>query len=413
MRQLRTLILAFFVALCGASFANAEPAHRRPDTLILISIDGFRADYLGRGRTPTLSALAADGAWAKTGMRPSFPSLTFPNHYALITGMRPDRNGIVSNTMEDRAIPTGPFKLGNEEATHNATWWNDATPLWETVQRQGLRAGTMFWPGSEANIHGVSPADFKPFDKKLSGDGRVDVVLDWLGRPTETRPDFVTLYFDIVDTAGHFHGPDSAEVNDAIASVDASVARLIAGLKARGLYEHTNIIIVADHGMASTPPDHMMVIDDKLDPKITHVVTYWAEAGIDVAAGHEDEVLAVLPKEHMQCYRREKLPARLHYGTHRRVPAIVCLAEPGWLMVTSAEMQKKHDRPMLGEHGYDPYDLQMRALFIAHGPAFRHGVTLEPFDNVDVYPLMAKVLGVRPEPSDGVLAEVAGALVSP
>jgi ectonucleotide pyrophosphatase/phosphodiesterase family protein 5 len=384
---------------------TAPPAFARGATspespLILVSIDGFRSDYLARGITPNLSALAAAGVHA-TRMIPSFPSVTFPNHYTLVTGRYPDHHGIVNNTFEDAHIP-GVFHMSSKDEA----WWDEATPIWVSAERQGVATATEFWPGSEVAIHGVRPGRWEPYSFMKSGDQRVDTLLGWLSEPPATRPQFATLYFDLVDTAGHLHGPDSPEVNRAIAATDASIGRLVGGLKARGL--RPNLIIVADHGMAFVSPERTVVLDDIADMSAVHVVFTDAVSGIDIPptkAGADARAELLAPHDHLTCWNKADVPARFHYGANPRVPDVVCAAEVGWLVETRDSLRKRH-LPLLGEHGYDNFAPQMGALFIAEGPAFRSGVTIAPFENVDVYPLMIDLLGIHGEPNDGRLSDL-------
>jgi predicted AlkP superfamily pyrophosphatase or phosphodiesterase len=402
---LRRLALAVsFVLAAGAGPALAQTPKPAPLT-ILISIDGFRADYLQRGKTPALSAMAADGASA--AMRPSFPSITFPNHYTLVTGLRPDEHGIVDNNMEDAARPGVVFQLSKPDIVHDPIWWDQAEPLWVTAERQGVRTATMFWPGSDAPIHGVQPHDWKLFNKSLPAGDRVDQVLTWLDRPPAERPRFVTLYFDAVDTAGHFAGPDSDRVNEALAETDGAVAMLLKGLSKRGLLDDTDLVIVADHGMAATSRERTLYLSDLMPSGAFHAVSQGAESGIRPLPGHEEEVAKALlaPHDHMTCWRKADIPARLHFGKNPRVPPFYCSAEVGWMV----EAERSARPGPKGEHGYDPAAPEMAALFIAHGPSFRHGVTLPSFDNVDVYPLLAAVTGVKPLKNDGHLADLAPA----
>jgi predicted AlkP superfamily pyrophosphatase or phosphodiesterase len=220
---MRALLSRLFVLLLSA-LVLAGPAAAAPLT-VLVSIDGFRADYLDRGVTPVLSGLAAQGA--RGAMRPSFPSKTFPNHYTLVTGLRPDHHGIVENNMEDPAIPGVTFKMSNLAAVADRRWWDGGEPIWVTAERAGIRSATMYWPGSEAEIHGVRPSLWLHFDQNRLSPARVDQTLAWLDLPAEQRPQFVTLYFDEVDTAGHWFGPDSAEVNAAAGRVDQALGRLV------------------------------------------------------------------------------------------------------------------------------------------------------------------------------------------
>jgi len=398
MKRSLGLVIAALCAL-GAGPSAAQTPDRPP--LILISLDGFRWDYLDRGLSPNLSALAAGGVRAER-MIPSFPSVTFPNHYTLVTGLYPDHNGIVNNTFEDPKMP-GVFKMQSKEEG----WWDQGTPLWTTAEQQGVHTGTMFWPGSEVALHGVRPSHWRPFNPGLPLDDRVDTLLSWLDLPQGERPGFLTLYFEPVDSAGHAWGPDSDQLNQAIARVDAAVGRLEAGLKARGV--SANLIIVADHGMAAVPPGRTLVIDNLIDVGAVHVVFEDAVLGVDIpdtVAGQAAEAKLLLPHDHVTCWKKADVPARFHYGANPRVPDVICAAEPGWLVETR-EGAARHHGPVRGEHGYDNQDPLMGALFIANGPAFRQGLVIKPFPNVDVYPLMADVLGVTPRPNDGSLADLA------
>ncbi len=410
-RTLIAVLLLLLVACTAQPMQHVSRFGLNPAApLLLVSIDGFRADYLDRGLTPTLTQLAHAGVRA-TAMQPAFPSLTFPSHYTLVTGLYPDHHGIVQNTMEDPAIPGVRFALSNRVAVGDERWWNQATPIWISADRAGLRTATMFWPGSEAPIHGQHPDYWKPFDAKTTPSRRVDQVLAWLDLPIAQRPRFITLYFDGVDHAAHRHGPDSPEVDAAMVEVDAALARLRDGLAQRGLRDAINLVIVSDHGMAAVPNDQHLVMDDVVPIDAVDVVTLGVSAGLRAKPGHEDIVEAALlsKHEHMQCWRKQDVPARLHYGQNARIPPLLCLADVGWIIASRAEIAQRSDAS-IGEHGYDNAAPQMRALFIAQGPAFRQGVVLAEFPNVDLYPLLTTLLGIRAEPNDGDLAPLRPAL---
>ncbi|MFC5374443.1 ectonucleotide pyrophosphatase/phosphodiesterase [Brevundimonas faecalis] len=392
LNRLAGLCLALLLAACATTPVTVS--EERP-LVMLVSIDGFRADYLDRGTTPNLSRLAAEGA---TGpIRPSFPSVTFPNHYTLVTGLHPDHHGIVGNTMVDAEL--GRFSLGNQQAVTDRRWWDQGEPIWVTAERQGVKTATMFWPGSEAEIRGVRPSLWAPFDKSMTGDARVDQVLAWMDLPQDRRPQLTTLYFDIVDTAGHHNGPDAPETAEAIRSVDASIGRLVEGLKARGLYERTVIVVVSDHGMAATSPERVLVLDDILDPAAVQIVYGGAVTFLNPVEGREAEVERALlgSRPHLDCWRKSEIPARFVLGSNPRVPAIVCAAEPGWLLAT-------RDWPVTkpgGAHGYDNQAPEMQAIFIAHGPGVVQGRRLRDLDSVDVQPFLARLLGVQAPRGDG------------
>jgi predicted AlkP superfamily pyrophosphatase or phosphodiesterase len=284
------------VALCCATLILAACAQlpAKPlgqgtaPLLILVSIDGFRADYLDRGITPNLSRLAREGAHG--AIRPSFPSKTFPNHYTLVTGLRPDHHGIVDNNMLDPDIPGVAFTLSNKAAVADARWWNGGTPIWVTAERVGIASATMFWPGSEAAIQGVRPSLWLPFDQSLPAQARVDQALTWLDRPQ--APKLLTLYFDEVDTAGHNEGPESEALAQAVQRTDAAIGRLIEGLRARGLT--ANLVVVADHGMAPVAPDRAIYLEDLLPKEAGRSLAMGAFMTYFPASGREAEVEKVL-----------------------------------------------------------------------------------------------------------------------
>ncbi len=410
MIRIAPLLLALFLFGCHAPPAKvtaAPPpaAATAAPPVILISVDGLRADYLQRGVSPTINALAARGV-TTAAMRPSFPSLTFPNHYTLVTGLRPDRHGIVNNNMDDPEL--GRFALSRREAVEDARWWNDAEPIWVTAERAGLPTATMFWPGSEAAVRGVRPGRWLPFDGKMPNTARVAQALAWLD--ATPRPRFLTVYFDTVDHDGHDFGPDSAEVTKAVAEVDARIADLLAGLKARGI--DANIVLVADHGMAQVSNDRRILLDALVNPAAIRFVAGGAVAAINPVPGREAEARAALlrPHPHMSCHDKADVPPALHYGRHRRVPAIICIAESGWMIWLAAPTPEQAARPLGGMHGYDPAHPDMAAAFVAAGPAFRAGAVLPAFDNVHVHPLLLRLLGLKPMATDGDAAVLAPAL---
>ncbi|HUD42014.1 MAG TPA: ectonucleotide pyrophosphatase/phosphodiesterase [Dokdonella sp.] len=403
-RMLRCgVLLALLAALLGACAAIRGPEAAPSDPVILVSLDGFRPADLRRGLTPALDRLLIEGAHAAS-MQPSFPSLTFPNHYTLVTGLRPDRNGVIHNTMTDPDLPGQRFATSNRAAVQDARWWAQAEPIWTRVQRSGRRAATMYWPGSEAPVHGAYPDDWAAFDPEVTPEQRVDTVLGWLDRPAARRPVFISLYFEHVDKAAHHDGPDSPQAAAAVRRVDAAIARLVAGIAARGLDDRVHLLIVSDHGMATVVPGQVTYLEDLIDEADADIVTTGVLAGLRPQPGRSAAVeRALLGRHaHMECWRKQALPARFRYGTHRRVPPLLCLADEGWVVSTRARMAALA-HVSRGEHGYDPALPSMQAIFIARGPAFVPGAQVPPIDNVDVYPLLAHLLGLVPGPHDGSL----------
>ncbi len=399
-------LAALFAALALALGASAVEAQQRP--VILIGIDGFRADYLDRGVTPTLSGLAAEGVRADGGMKPSFPSVTFPNFYTLATGLHPDNHGLVYNTMRDPGLPGRTITLRNRAEVMDRVWYDDGEPIWVTAEKAGLRTATMFWPGSEAPINGVRPSYWLPFEQTVPSLARVNILLGWFTLPVEERPRLATLYFDIVDTAGHRFGPGTPETDAALSEVDTAVAALLAGLEARGI--EADLLIVADHGMAAASGERLVFLDDYIDVSAVQITGEGPVATLDPLPAREADVEARLlgRHEHMECWRKGDMPARLAYGRHPRVPAFVCLAETGWMIGTRARTDPARIRG--GAHGYDNAAPEMRAVFIGHGPAFARGVVVPDMDSVDVQPLLGRLLGLVVPSGDGRPGDTAAAL---
>lgn len=394
-----SLLLA--VSITSPFYAHARTNSTDITPLILISIDGYRADYLQRGKSATLQSLREQGGYAKQ-MHPSFPSLTFPNHYTLVTGLRPDQHGIIANTMDDPAIPGVRFSMGNKQAVTDRKWWDQATPIWVSAERHGIPSATMFWPGSEAAIQGFRPSEWRPFDGKQSALQRVQTLLSWLDKPQTERPRFLTLYFDDVDHAGHDFGPDSTELERALLDVDRALASLLDGLRQRNL--SANLVIVSDHGMAATDSSRVIYLNKLLPLLAFSLVTYGPLAGIQwQTTPAEADVSALIKRHaHMNCWNKNDIPAHLEYGRNPRVPDVLCLAEPGWLIMAE---EKSNAKIMSGAHGYDNRSNAMAALFVANGPAFQSGVELDEIDNIDVYPLLMHLLRLTPEPNAGQLSK--------
>ncbi|MEO8777239.1 MAG: ectonucleotide pyrophosphatase/phosphodiesterase [Rhodanobacter sp.] len=418
----------FRLLLCAWAALSAGCAHpptitatpsatgaSQPAPLLLISIDAYRYDYIDRGFSPTLAMLARTGVQAAS-MQPSFPSLTFPNHYTIVTGLRPDHSGIVDNTMFDPRL--GKFSHENHQAVSDGRWWEGGTPIWVTADQHGMRTATMFWPGSEARIHGYRPDYWKPFDDSVSADQRVDQVLAWFDLPAATRPRFVALYFDAVDHAGHKYGPGSAQEDVALRATDAALARLVHGLKQRRLFQQINLIVVSDHGMAAVPEPNSVLLDQLIPIGQVRLVSSGILAGLDPRSGSPRDLanFAAIekqleqPQRHMRCWNKHSVPARLDYGSNPRVPRLLCLANLHWRIITSTNPARLKGTLSVGSHGYDNADPLMQAIFIAHGPAFRVDAKVPAFPNVDVYPLMAHLLGLPAVANDGSYAAVAAML---
>ena len=376
-------------------------------TVVLIGIDGFHPSYLERPQSRHLRELARAGARARS-LVPVFPTLTFPNFYTMATGLYPEHHGIVSNTMVDSSL--GRFTLRDRAAMGDPRWWG-GEPIWVTTVRQGKRAATFFWPGSDVVIGGVRPTWYKIFDASVPNADRVTQVLDWLSLPAQRAPSLITVYFGDVDDAGHEFGPESPEADAAIARVDSAVGAIMNGLKQQGLEERVNVVVVSDHGMARVDPGHLIYLDDFVDPATVNIVDLGAVLSLSAKPGSADTVFrSVARVPHLRAYRKQDM-ARYHYGKHPRIPEILAVADEGWL-VTTRGFGAIRSRLTRGAHGYPPDAPSMQAIFLARGPAFRQGVIVPPFQNIHLYALLAHLLGVTPAPHDGSLDSVKAVLMN-
>jgi predicted AlkP superfamily pyrophosphatase or phosphodiesterase len=393
------LVLAFIFAILCASFSSTSAQHgpEREPVLILISFDGWRWDYADRLPATNLRALASRGVRAKA-LIPVFPVVTFPNHYTIVTGLYPEHHGIVGNTMTDASMPERFTQ--SSETGRDARWWA-GEPLWVTAIRQGRRAFTTFWPGTEAPIGGVRPTVWRAYDKTVPTADRVTQALTWLALPDAERPAFVSLYFEEVDTAGHDFGIGSHELTAAAQHLDRALGQLVAGVRQLGLEDRTTIVVVSDHGMTQLSRDRAVFLDDFLD-LATVDVTEWT--GTLTLAPRDGDVEATYRRLHgkhpkLAIYKREETPPHVHYRSHARIPPIVGVPADGWAVTTRTRLAERDLNA--GAHGYDPTTPAMGALFVAAGPALRRGIVVPAFENVHLYNLLCAILKLEPAPNDG------------
>jgi len=382
--------------------------------VILVSLDGFRYDYAAKYHAENLLAVAKAGATAPEGMIPAYPSLTFPNHYTLATGLYPEHHGIVANSFYDPGKKQ-TYSLGNPATVTDGSWYS-GTPIWVLAEQQGMRAACFFWPGSEAEIQGMRPSYYLKYDEKVPNHDRVEQVLAWLRLPEERRPHLITLYFSDVDHQGHEHGPDSPEVAAAVQVVDKEIGALEAGLQKLAL--PVDVIVVADHGMA-TVQDDWITLDQ-----------YFPDAGAfeKIVAGNlytKSEADAQRAYEALhgksdkfEVYRRAQMPAGLHDDSNPRSGDPIVVTNGPYLVRFSTPPPEAAiaEHKQVGAHGFDPARVpDMRASFFAAGPDIRGGAMVTPFDNVDIYPLVAKLLGLdiahlKTGPIDGNIRPLQGIL---
>lgn len=389
-----SLILALL--LTGCSTENEKPATK----LLLVSIDGFRADYTELYNTPNLDELAQNGVQAEY-MIPVFPTKTFPNHYSIVTGRYVENTGLISNNMYDEEFDEY-YSLANREAVQNAKWY-EGEPIWVTAEKQGIPTAPLFWPGSEAPIGGSYPSRWAPYDDDLPYEARVDSVLHWLQIEDDSAPGFMTLYFSKVDTYGHWYGPESDSVAAAVEEIDRHIGYLTEELRKENLSETVNILIVSDHGMAPVSKEKIILLDKLIPLENVEVIDLAPVTAIRTSEEKRLEIYERLKssEKYFSVYLKNEIPEHWHFKQHRRVQDIYVVAEPGYTITTSDRF-REDDFPG-GNHGYAPESTEMRSFFLASGPAFREDYRADPFQSIHLYEMMAYLLQIEPAPNDGTL----------
>jgi alkaline phosphatase D len=391
----------------GPNSAWAQSQHY----LVLVSLDGFRWDYATRDNAAHLLALGKAGAWAPQGMLPSYPSLTFPNHYTVVTGLYPEHHGIVANNFLDPARGAR-FSMNDTQTTHDGSWYG-GVPLWSLAESQGMRTACILWVGCEAKIAGSRPSWYATYDGKTQAtpqaeQARIDNTLALLHLPAADRPHFIAIYFSEPDHEGHEFGPDARETRAAALRMDALVGKLRAALATTGL--PIDLVVVSDHGMVKSEGDWI-----NLD-QFADLSTFDTVGDLLYGKTEEDRdrVYNQLKRISSQfiVYRRKDVPADLNYNQNpREGDPIIVATGPFAIRAHAPPAGETSHPPTLGMHGFDPHILpEMKASFFAAGPDLRQGKTVAPFDNVNLYPWMAHLLGLNPPKTDGSLNILSGTL---
>ncbi len=374
--------------------------------VILVSLDGFRFDYAAKYGAPHIARLASLGASAPQGMIPAYPSVTFPSHYTIVTGLYPEHHGIVANSFYDPARRER-FSYGDPKTALDGSWYG-GTPLWVLAEKQGMRAASFFWPGSEAEIQGKRPSYYLKFADQFPDEQRIDQVIAWLKLPPEQRPHFITLYYSNVDHSGHKYGPDAPETAQAVRHLDDLMGKLWDGIAAMKL--PIDLVIVSDHGM-ETVQGGRVTLDTWTDLSRFETVgpLLYANSEADAEKAYES-LLGKSSK--FNVYRRKKLPRDLHFNSNPRAgDPVVVSTGPYYITAHSSGAGESASLPVVGQHGYDARAMpSMKAIFYAAGPDIRAGATIAPFENIDIYPLIAKILGLRTGKIDGKLGVLRGIL---
>jgi len=368
---------------------NSIDQQKKP-YVILISADGFRHDYAKKYNATNLLALSKDGVQAES-MIPSYPSVTFPNHYSIATGLYPAHHGLVNNTFYDKKKDT-KYSMGAKDKVRDGSWYG-GTPLWVLAEQQQMLAANMFWVGSEAAIKDTRATYYYDFNEKISVDQRIQTVKEWLSLPEERRPHFITFYVSEPDHAGHSYGPEAPETERAVKMVDSIIYKLTETVKSTGL--PVNYVFVSDHGMTAVDRENPIPTPKEIDMEKFTIPS--SGTMMDIQAKNKADILPLYTElkkvaKDYDVYLKADVPAELHYSAKDdkldRIGDILLL--PHWPKVFS------NRKPGAGYHGFEPLKVKdMHATFLAWGPAFKKGVQIPSFENVNVYPLIAQILGLK------------------
>ncbi len=400
----------FFVACSTIPNNKTDEKIAAEPIVIMIGIDGLRWDAIDRFPAPTLRALADEGIRAES-MTPVMPSLTFVNFYALATGLYANGTGITSNM---------PYSKQYDEVMlrdmHGESRWWGGEPIWVTAEKQNVRTAAMFWLGSEAKIKGKRPTHWTPYEHNKPHKERVDKILSWLALPEAERPRLLTLYFSDVDSAMHRYGPETPEEGNAILKVDNSIADLRAGIAELGLTDQVNLVVVSDHGMTKVDPDFIVYLDDYIDLDKVFVPAFHSKDGprggpfTHLFVKDDGDVDVIYNKlkdadRRIKVYKRADIPKEWHLNNNDRTGDIFVVTDEGG-MIFARSLKSVYRYPPTGMHGYDRFAQDMQASFIAAGPSFKKGIKAKPIENVEVYGIVARALGIKPAKTDGNIKNV-------
>ena len=376
-------------------FNNAE-AKSKP-YVIMISADGFRYDYAKKYNAQNLLKYSAQGIQAKA-MIPSYPSITFPNHWSLITGLYPAHHGLVDNFFYDYKLQKN-YAMNKKDIVEDGSWYG-GIPLWALAEKQGMISASMQWVGSASEAGGKRPTYFYPYHEKFTPSEKVDKVVNWLKLPEDKRPHFISMYFPEVDGAGHHFGPEAKETEIAVHLIDAAIGNLVEKVNQLGL-KNVNFIFVSDHGMIQVDGGNPLEIPAILFDK-KRFDFYNSQTLLRLYVKNPAEVKTVFKglkankTDDYEVYLDKKLPKYLHFATrddrYNRIGQILLIPKAPKVFL------EKDQKTSLGKHGYDPKLVpEMKATFFAWGSEFKNNLIIDEFSNVNVYPLVAEILGLKPE----------------
>ena len=393
------LFIGFYFSSCQTNKKSGDKPY-----VVILSVDGFRWDYPDKVETPNLDYIAKIGVKAKS-LRPCFPSKTFPNHYSMATGLYPDNHGIVGNSFYAPDLDAH-YAIHDRDAVENGDFYG-GEPIWTTAEKQGVISGSYFWVGSEAPCKGIRPTYWKKYDHNFPFEQRIDSVIYWLQLPENKRPHLITWYMHEPDAIGHSYGPDSDTIKYVIHYLDSLIGVFMTKVNTLPYKDKINIIVTSDHGMATIKKSKTIILNKIIQEKWFDKIEGGSPVfNFEFNEEYRDTALAVLKSiEGLKVWEHGKLPERLHYGTNPRTLDLIVVADSSYNVVWKERWAQDG-----GNHGFDNFNTDMHAIFYAYGPAFKENYSQPTFNNIDLYPLIANILELKPAKIDGKLEHVNGML---
>ncbi len=382
MKKIISVLL--FVLFWISPIKSSEPQ----PYVLLISLDGFRWDYAERGITPNLDRIKQEGVSALS-FKPSFPSVTFPNHLSIITGMYPQNHGLILNFFEN--LYGERYRLSDTNAVKNPAWyWGEA--FWETARRNKIITASYYWPGSEVWDENRRPNYYKAYNHNEPHENKINGIIEWLRLPYNERPHFITLYFHDTDSEGHKHGTNSPQIDSTIAVLDSLIGVIRQRIELIGMKDSVNIIILSDHGMTNIREDGIINIKEIIGEIDCDVNS--SSAITMIKPKNEKDIELVFNKlkkaeQNYKVYYKKDVPAYWNFSRNPYIYPIVVIADVGYKLIYG-----KSTYNAVAEHGYDSHQIDMHGIFFAVGSKFKKNYRVGTLENVDIYPLLCEIFKI-------------------